>query len=365
MMFGKKLCAYNSPLKMLRLGFSFEGIQLRGYIKLVLFFLKHLLSFPLILWESLFLSHQIKAVQLQHPPVFILGHYRSGTTLLHKLLAKDPNKAAIRNYDLLFPFHPTWLRKILQPIFQKIIDRIGILQPAFNNIPYSLQDPNEDDIYFIHFPSPLSAYWGYIFPKRALYFLHQAEVRQDIRERERWQQAFLYHIKKLIRKKGNRQLILKSPPHTARIDLILELFPDAQFIYLHRDPVGTYYSMEKLWKSTILKHYAVQSLEQPELEEVIFAHYRYLIGHYQAQKALIPNGQLVELTFEELNAQPMESLKRIFKVLDIGPLERAIHYGKSLLQRESGYQRYRYDFDKEMVNRIQKEWEDDIRSPMP
>lgn len=349
---------YGRPWTILQLAFHYKDIKRWGYLKILVYFFKQVFSLPFIALEWLFGAPKIKASELKYPPIFILGHYRSGTTLLHKLLASDPRRAVIHNYDLLFSFHPNWLKKVFQPVLQRIIDRIGFQQPAFNNVPYSLADPNEDDIYFIHFFSSLSAYWGYLFPRKALKLLHQEDLHKDARLKEKWGKSYLYHIKKLSLKKGGRQLVLKSPPHTARIDLLLKLFPNARFIFLHRDPVTTFYATKKLWQKTILRYYCLQEVNDNELEDIIFSHYRYLVGSYQSQKHRIPEEQLIELSYEALQSNPTECLKKIYDSLHLGDFEEVIPHLQILLGKESGYQKSTYCLDPLKIAQIQKEWED-------
>ena len=43
--------------------------------------------------------------------------------------------------------------------------------------------------------------------------------------------------------------MLKSPTHTARVRTILEVFPDAKFIHIVRDPLVLFPSTVRLWKS--------------------------------------------------------------------------------------------------------------------
>lgn len=61
-------------------------------------------------------------------------------------------------------------------------------------------------------------------------------------KRRRWVGAFLHLMRKLSLRCGGKRLLLKSPCHTARVGLLLELFPDAQFVYIHRDPLTVYQS---------------------------------------------------------------------------------------------------------------------------
>ena len=56
----------------------------------------------------------------------------------------------------------------------------------------------------------------------------------------RWQSALKWFVQKLAYSKGNRPLVLKSPAHTGRVRLLLEAFPEARFIHIHRNPYDVF-----------------------------------------------------------------------------------------------------------------------------
>src|SRR6185295_18510872 len=94
--------------------FSGKKIDLRYSPKWILSFLIMLFSSPFRWWETVRWKRRIEAVKLHKPPVFILGHWRSGTTYLHNLLCCDSNAAYFTTYHGVFPnvlFSGKWLFK--------------------------------------------------------------------------------------------------------------------------------------------------------------------------------------------------------------------------------------------------------------
>src|SRR6185369_15779688 len=101
-----------------------------------------------------------------------------------------------------------------------------------------------------------------------------------------------------------RQLILKSPPNTARIRLLLELFPDARFIFIHRNPFDVYASSELFWK-VVLNNYALGKNKSHTIRELIELQYEKMMESYLSQKQLIPEGRIIEITYDSLIKEPM------------------------------------------------------------
>src|SRR6266498_4529969 len=99
-----KTAPVNIPvIELTRRLFASNGISARGVLLLVLFYLKLILVIPLAFLQFLFYSRKIKRTAIIKQPVFILGHYRSGTTWLHKLMAGDGRFGFISYYDIICP----------------------------------------------------------------------------------------------------------------------------------------------------------------------------------------------------------------------------------------------------------------------
>ena len=64
----------------------------------------------------------------------------------------------------------------------------------------------------------------------------------DPEDLDRWRSSFLFFLKKLSYKNQSKPLVVKSPVHTARIPLLLEMFPQAKFVYCHRSPYEVFQS---------------------------------------------------------------------------------------------------------------------------
>lgn len=95
--------------------------------------------------------------------------------------------------------------------------------------------------------------------------------------------------------------MLKSPVHTARVSLLLQLFPDAQFIYIHRHPWTVLQSALNMADKTYWYSYLNRPTPQ-QILDFITNQFELLFDAYEADKSLIPAGNLVEVRFEDLEA---------------------------------------------------------------
>jgi hypothetical protein len=109
-------------------------------------------------------------------------------------------------------------------------------------------------------------------------------------ELSQWQAALKILLKKLTLK-YDRPLVLKSPPHTCRIRLLLEMFPDARFIHIHRDPYAVFQSSRRTFR-LMLDWHGLQRADLEGLDDWVLRQYREMYEVYFEEKKLIPSHRL-------------------------------------------------------------------------
>src|SRR3954454_4026024 len=127
------------------------------------------------------------------PPLFILGHWRHGTTHLHNLLALDPRLAAPRLYQTLYP--RTFLTT--EAIVPKLGAGLLLRKRPHDDVDLGFDVPNEDELALCA-DSGLSPYLGWAFPRQATFydrFLTFADAGEDATAR--WRASLLRFLKKL------------------------------------------------------------------------------------------------------------------------------------------------------------------------
>jgi len=142
------------------------GISLKGGLMLPLYYLQIIPTLPFAFLQYVIFGRKIRETPVIKDPIFIIGHYRTGTSLLQKLMSSDKRFGYLNYYDALFPNTSMLLGKKMQTVLQMIIDFFKIKNPFFHNTVLPLSEADEEDDYLINKGSAYSAYWGLIFPRR-------------------------------------------------------------------------------------------------------------------------------------------------------------------------------------------------------
>ena len=108
--------------------------------------------------------------------------------------------------------------------------------------------------------------------------------------------------KRLTYKTG-KQLVLKSPPHTGRVKVLKDMFPEAKFIHIVRDPYVVFASTINMWKA-MYKSHGLQRPTYEGLEEQVFQNYLRLHARLEEAKAILEPRQYFSLKYEDLIRDP-------------------------------------------------------------
>jgi hypothetical protein len=341
--------------------FKSGGISLIGALRLPVYYIQIIAGLPFAFLQFLIYSRRIEKTIIAEDPVFILGHYRSGTTYLQKLLISNQRFGFLTNYDALFANSNLLFGKRMQHVFQILINWFRIKNPFFNSDTLLLSEPTEEDDYLMNRASAYSAYWGLVFPKRWREWLNGAPQFSDRKYAYGWKKEYLKTLKYVTFRNTGKQLVLKSPPNTERIGVLLQLFPRAKFIYIYRNPFHLFYSTKNMWKKAILSYYSVQKITDDELDEIVFEHFIHLTEQYEKDKHLIPEENLIEISYEELKADPFNTIQKIYSGINLPDFESTAKELLLQIESEKEYQNFQYQFDDACLEKIERRWGKYIR----
>lgn len=330
-------------------------IERKYYNKVILTGLISAVGTPFQLIDKIGYDKKLKDFRFEESPVFILGHWRSGTTFLHNLLCRDPRSGYITTYQSIFPNHlySKWLFKT----FLKA--NIPEKRPS-DNVRLSADYPQEDEFTMGNL-NPVSYYHFWYFPKRRIEFYEKYVRFSSIPDKKLkvWKNTYVKLIKKsLLNTSGNRAII-KNPVNTARIKTLLEIFPEGKFIYLYRNPVIVYLSTLKFF-TELFPTLWFYPITESEIQELVLDTYLKLWKDYQESKYLIPKGNLIEIKFEEFEREPLNFLKNIYGVLNLAGYDESKdafdYYIKSLID----YKKNTYKIKEEELRIVSDKWNETI-----
>jgi omega-hydroxy-beta-dihydromenaquinone-9 sulfotransferase len=149
---------------------------------------------------------------------------------------------------------------------------------------------------------------------------------------------------------------LKSPANTGRLKEISELFPDARFIHIYRNPYEVFQSNERLYEK-ILPALAFHRVDEAALREYIFYFYEKIHKKYLADRAQIPASQLIEFSYEDFVADPMVAMRKTYDQLALGDFEKARGFLEKEIEATRSYQKNTYtQIDPQVRDRINGQW---------
>ncbi|MCL2348305.1 MAG: sulfotransferase [Planctomycetaceae bacterium] len=300
--------------------------------------------------QSVFYGRKIREMKLAAPPVFIIGHWRSGTTLLHEFMIQDRQFTFADTYSCFAPHHFLASRRFMSPM-------VSLLMPKkrpMDNMAAGLDHPQEDEFALCAMGMP-SPYLNIIYPNNEPIdadFLTLKNVSQH--DREKWLDGLEYFLKCLT-VADHKQIILKSPPHTARISTILQRFPDAKFVHIHRNPYTLYASTFNLWMQLA----AVHALQRPTgkmFEERIFVMFEEMYKAFAADISLLKPDQWIEVGFKELTSNPVSTLEKIYSYLHLNGFEQVKPAFETFAASQKSYRKNKFETDPAIEAKITERW---------
>ena len=306
---------------------------------------------PFRFYERLRFDERVNEVKVV-PPIFIVGHFRSGTTFLHYLMGQDKNLAYVSTFETMCP----WVFLGSKKIFKGVVRGHLPEKRPMDDLEMEADLPYEEE-YAIGNLSPYSFYHGWYFPRKLDYYFRRYVLFDDADDdiKEGWRNTYTYLLKKMSYKYPGKPILLKSPVNTGRIKLLLETFPDSRFIHICRDPYKVYLSTWRLYEA-ILPTFSFQHVEYESVDRFILDFYREVYKRYFDERDLIPDGNLVEIRYEEFVKKPVDTLKAIYKTLNIKGFEQAKPAFKSYVKAHESYKPYTYKIDESIREKVYDEW---------
>jgi omega-hydroxy-beta-dihydromenaquinone-9 sulfotransferase len=174
-------------------------------------------------------------------------------------------------------------------------------------------------------------------------------------DRRRWQNTLRWFFKSVAFRSPNKRIVLKSPEHLGRVAVLQEMFPDARFVHIVRDPYKVFPSTVKLWKS-LYKFQAYQTPKHEGLEEYVFNCFERMYRQFEQDRGLVDSNRFHEIRYEDLVADPTGELETLYAKLNLGDFERVRAKLNVYLQENKDYQTNKFQIDEALRSEIDRRW---------
>jgi len=223
-----------------------------------------------------------------------------------------------------------------------------------DNVKLKAESPKEEE-FALGCMGLQSMVTGYYFPQHMYEIFRKYVLFESRDDARKWQKNLVYFMKKMSLKYGTKPLLLKSPANLARVKEILEIFPNAKFIHIHRNPYTVYKSNERLYEKT-LPMMTLQLFDESHIQHFIKRSYVDSFEKYFREKELIPKENLVEISYGEFTGNELNTLQEVYRLLGLPGFQTAKPFFQSELRFQESYQTNRYELTAEMKKEIYEEW---------
>ncbi len=242
-------------------------------------------------------------------PLFITGIPRSGTSSLHRLMTEDPAAQAPLCWQTIFPY-PEMGRQA--GAADRRVQRVDIqlrlfsaLSPAIRSIhPISAGTPQECTEITAHVFRSLRFDTTYQIPSYRRWLAATGHL-----EAYRFHKTFLQHLQ---HQAGRKRWVLKCPDHVFALDAIAQVYPDARFIFVHRDPAKVIPSVARL--TEVLRIPFAARLHPLDIGRQVMEDWARgcQIMVDTDRRAAIPPAQVIHVRYSDIASRPLDTLQRIY-----------------------------------------------------
>jgi len=313
------------------------------FVGVIFFFMTHSFFTVTTLFFDHILFPKFRKVKVKQP-VFIIGHPRSGTTFIHHLFTQTDEMAAFTTWQLLFP--ALTARKIVKPIVQFLTRKNPmVLIPEEAGHQISLDSVEEDEMLFLHnhdtqfvvIGTPLGfAEKNY----REIRFHDFQPWKRRIKSVRFLKSVFQRHIYYT----GKTQIFAQTHFSTHRIKTLLEVFPDAKFIYMHRMPEETLPSYLSLNYNTLDILWGMHRFSEKQKANYYHRRYKASLELYRYFYDLWHNNEIDKekvliVDYKKLRKELIPMFEQIIEFTGIQPSDKLRNVVARQAQKQKSYKR--------------------------
>ena len=250
------------------------------------------------------------AAQHIRKPLFILGLPRTGTTILHELIAQDPAFRSPASWEVARPVPPPTAQTYDSDKRIAAVDSLlAVLEklcPGFRAI-HAIGARLPQECVYILASAFISEQFGYMYNIPAY---RDWALDQDMTASYRWHAHFLQHLQVDL---GRERWVLKTPGHLAYLQYLLAQYPDAAIVWTHRQPLDAMASFSSL--TYTLRSGFSQGVDPLATGEYEFRHFSKIVARGMEDRRALDNGQFIDVSFSAICTDPMSVIRTIYQRL--------------------------------------------------
>jgi len=303
--------------------------------------------------EDALYARRLEEMAIDPTPIILLGHWRTGTTHLHNLFHRDPNLTAPTLWQCLFPGCMIVTKNLGPRLLRDALPD----KRSYDNVAQGWNEAAEDEIALAKLTG-LSLYAGLGFPDNLAKYEKYVDFQEaTLAERTRFRKALELFVKKIMVATGKR-VVIKSCGHSARIPMLLESFPDAKFVLIHRNPYETFASMlhfrERVdWENFLQVPDASYIETRWESTADLGARvYERMIE----DRHLIPAENYYEVAYADFSGDELSHLATIYQKFGLRDWDRTERILRPYLDSLKGYQKNRLTLDPKLKEFVYDRW---------
>lgn len=263
------------------------------------------------LWSSLFKWIETFTLPGNLPvikqPVFVVGHWRTGSTFLHQLLALNPDFVSPSVLQVSVPESFS----VSEPYFRRIMSHVMEGKRPMDNVRLTPGEPQEDEYALLKMlpETPLEAL---LFPAADQPFCDRlTHAIQNEQLNGKWTAVFHRFAQKLLVQAPDKKLLFKNPFHSFRIHHLIKQYPDALFIHIHRHPLEVIPSTVHMWNVVGPQNMLKGKWSPVSLKEAIPL-FNYLTAAVRKHFDTLSSSSRLEVSYVDLDQDPLELLRVIY-----------------------------------------------------
>ena len=288
-------------------------------------------------------------------PIFIIGHWRTGTTFLHSLFSHDPALWTPTCFECFSPGHFLFSRPFVTRVLKFPTKR------PMDNVQLDWDKPQEDELALCVAGAP-SLYRNIAFPRHETRYLESLTLEGLSPEELSLWKSTLQQFVAYLNFGRQKQLVLKSPTHTARIPTLLELYPNAKFVHITRHPKKFIPSTIHLWNAMNQTSGFQKNVADVDMEDYTFDCFHRMYESFNRNRSLIRDENYTEIAFDELVADPVASLGGVYQRLGIPGFSVAQPKFAQFAESRRNYKKNKLEVSEQLAARIAEECADYIQT---